>query len=260
MRRHIRPIKARLFLLSKNIAFRLRHGNAKFCAGFDSSSGYNCPWSQYSTPIKSRPEFGAYNNGRLHNMRLAVSRLDNLIIRPAEVFQFWRLIPHPGDANHFMIGPSIIDGGLTYEYGGGLCQISSTLFNVFLEANFEILARSNHSIDAHGEDRFIPLGRDAAVAFGYKDLIVRNQNPVPLRLNIILNTNDMTVQAGISAQSPRPFETRVENEILQHSGDTPVNSGYKIRTRRFVKQTADHWQQNYESIDIYLPRHEQHIR
>lgn len=217
---------------------------------------YGHQWSVCVTPVKSRPSLGKLNSHRLHNMELAITRLTDLVIPPGGIFQFWRLIPHPASKTGFLTGPSIKNGILTEDYGGGLCQISSTLFNVFLEANFEILERENHSIDTHGNKRFIALGRDAAVAYGYKDLIVRNQNEVSLKLEIQLNKDEMKVSAKILAEVPLHFSVKTESEIIEEvpSKNPHGFSGWKVKTRRYICTPAsDCWHKNYEVIDNYLP-------
>ena len=70
------------------------------------------------------------------------------------------------------------------DVGGGLCLIATNLYTLFLKSGCQILERHNHSIDAYGSGRFYELGEDAAIAYAYKDLAIRNNFKVALLLKI----------------------------------------------------------------------------
>lgn len=185
-------------------------------------------------------------------MQLAADKIDGLIIQPKQIFGFWNRVPRPIIKNGFRSGPMLVRGKLTNDVGGGLCQISTTLFNALLWANFEILERYNHSIDAHGEKRFFTLGQDATVAYGYKDLIVRNISQTPLLLRLQVFPEKAQVTASVWATEAIPFDVKVESKVLQQL--TLPNggmSGWEVETKRFMGNTK--WEVNYKIIDIYQP-------
>ncbi|MGB3650041.1 MAG: VanW family protein [Rivularia sp. (in: cyanobacteria)] len=192
------------------------------------------------------------NENRIYNMQLAADKIDGLIIQPKQIFGFWNRVPRPIIKNGFRSGPMLVRGKLTNDVGGGLCQISTTLFNALLWANFEILERYNHSIDAHGEKRFFTLGQDATVAYGYKDLIVRNISQTPLLLRLQVFPEKAQVTASVWATEAIPFDVKVESKVLQQL--TLPNggmSGWEVETKRFMGNTK--WEVNYKIIDIYQP-------
>ena len=80
---------------------------------------------------------------------------------------------------------------MSLDYGGGLCQLSSIIYHLSIIAGMSIVERHNHSVDIYNdEDRFTPLGADATVAYGYKDLRVKNEYSFPVRFNFeIINDN-----------------------------------------------------------------------
>ena len=147
-------------------------------------------------------------------MQLAATQIDRLIIQPKQIFGFWNRVPRPIIKNGFRSGPMLVRGKLTHDVGGGLCQISTTLFNALLWANFEGLERYNHSIDAHGEKRFFNLGQDATVAYGYKDLIVRNLSDIPLLLRLEVFPKKAEVTASVWGTESIPFTVKIESKIL----------------------------------------------
>lgn len=244
-------------------------------------SSYKYQWSIFTTPIKQRSGLASgltnINENRILNMQLSAAQIDGLIIQPKQIFGFWNRVPRPIIKNGFRSGPMLVRGKLTNDVGGGLCQISTTLFNALLWANFEILERYNHSIDAHGEKRFFTLGQDATVAYGYKDLIVRNFSHIPLLLRLEVFPEKAEVTASIWGTESVPFEVKVESKVLQEL--TPPSqgmSGWKVETKRFVQQkptqqlrkgneekininidknidTNTKWEINYQTVDIYKP-------
>lgn len=214
-------------------------------------STYRYQWSSFTSPIKKRSGLANINENRIHNMQLAANKIDGLIIQPQQIFGFWNRVPRPIIKNGFRAGPMLVRGKLTNDVGGGLCQISTTLFNALLWSNFKVLERCNHSIDAHGDKRFFTLGQDATVAYGYKDLIVRNISTIPLLLRLQVFPEKAEVTASVWGTEAIPFEVKVESNVLQEL--TLPNggmSGWEVETKRFVGKEEEI---NYQAVDIYKP-------
>lgn len=124
---------------------------------------------------------GAFFENKVHNIKIAASKIESLIIYPNQVFSFWKIVGSPSKKNKYKIGRNIINGIVSEEIGGGLCQLSSIIYITALKANLEILERYNHSVDIYKEEeRFTPLGSDATVVFGYKDLRIKNCFKFPI--------------------------------------------------------------------------------
>lgn len=214
-------------------------------------STYRYQWSSFTSPIKKRSGLANINENRIHNMQLAANKIDGLIIQPQQIFGFWNRVPRPIIKNGFRSGPMLVRGKLINDVGGGLCQISTTLFNALLCGNFEVLERSNHSIDAHGEKRFFTLGQDATVAYGYKDLIVRNISTIPLLLRLQVFPEKAQVTARVWATEAIPFEVKVESKVLQElTLPDGGMSGWEVETKRFIGKEE---KMNYQAVDIYKP-------
>ena len=112
---------------------------------------------------------------KIYNIGLASEKINNVLIKPNEIFSFWNIVGEPTKAAGFLEGRNLSNGKLATSYGGGLCQLSSIVYHVALLAKLEIMERYNHSVDIYDEKtRFTPLGSDATVAFAYKDLRFRN--------------------------------------------------------------------------------------
>jgi len=126
---------------------------------------------QISQPIKSN----AYSDNKIHNLNLAIKAIEKREIKPGEIFSFWQMIPRPIKANGFKKGRNLIGEDLATDYGGGLCQMSGILYHLALIGGLEIIERFPHSKDIYTEKtRYTPLGSDATVVYGHKDLRIRN--------------------------------------------------------------------------------------
>lgn len=120
--------------------------------------------ASFSTPLLDR------DPNRVHNIRLTVARLNGRIIAPGEVFSFNDTVGQPTSAAGFR--PATVlgdDGRKLKELGGGMCQVSSTLYNVALAAGCRVLERHPHAKPV----KYVPPGRDATV---YTDLDLKFQN------------------------------------------------------------------------------------
>ena len=109
----------------------------------------------------------------LYNIEKSAGEIDGIIVKPGEVISFNRLIGPADKGDGYKESTIIANGQFISGYGGGVCQVSTTLYNAALLANLEIIERYNHSIYGTPTS-YVPLGQDAAVFYGYKDLKFKN--------------------------------------------------------------------------------------
>lgn len=136
------------------------------------SSGFEREIGSYVTSLKDRTP------SQVHNATLAAKRLNGTIVRPGQVFSFNNTVGTWTADRGYQKAPVSYDGELVRSWGGGVCQISTTLYNAALLAGMEIVERHRH----HWPARYAPLGRDAAVAYRDIDLRFRNNLPRPIRI------------------------------------------------------------------------------
>lgn len=170
------------------------------------------PIGAYACPILN-PAFQqhVYEN-KMHNLALVQSRLDGVTLRPGEMFSFWRLVGQPDEAHGFKVASNFIAGRVTFAEGGGICQLTSALYNAALLAGLDVLERHAHTIDAYGANRYVPLGRDATVVYGYKDLVFKNATAVPMTLRVVITSD--SVATAFDAPAPAVDDVRLEVEAL----------------------------------------------
>lgn len=128
-----------------------------------------------------------YQN-KLTNLRRAAALLDGQLIAPGANWSFWHAIGRPDACNGFVAGRNLVGGRLVEQTGGGLCQMASLVYHLALLAGLGIRERHAHSVDIYREEeRFTPLGADATVVWGFKDLRLTNPHafPVVLRVSVV---------------------------------------------------------------------------
>jgi vancomycin resistance protein VanW len=118
---------------------------------------------------------------KIHNLQIATQKLEKLVLQPDSIFSFWHFIGNPSEKNGYKKGRNILNGQLSEAVGGGLCQLSGIIHHLLLLAGFPILERHAHTVDLYTEsERFTPLGADATVVYGYKDLRFRQHFTFPV--------------------------------------------------------------------------------
>jgi hypothetical protein len=140
--------------------------------------------ADYACPLINPPAQRHLFENKIHNIQLAIGRMQPFVLAPGQDFSFWRCALAPTIENGYRAGAMFVNRRVTTSIGGGLCQLSGLLYNLALLAGLDIIERHNHSIDAYGEARYIPLGRDATVAHGHKDLRLRNPHRFPVALQL----------------------------------------------------------------------------
>ncbi len=141
---------------------------------------------------------------KLANLRIAARLLSGSQLAPAAHWSFWRTVGAPTEANGFVVGRNLVDGVLRKQVGGGLCQPSGLLYHSALLAGLTVTERHPHSIDIYKEeDRFTPLGADAAVVWGYKDLRLANPHDVEVVFECFVDGHTITARVYAKGALPK---------------------------------------------------------
>lgn len=127
---------------------------------------------------------------RLKNIRLAIEQVNGYVMESGETISFNKLVGPTTPERGFEKATVYIDGEETEGYGGGICQLSSTLYNAAMEAGLEIVERHPHK---GGTVHYVPAGRDATVSYGGVDLKVKNTKPFPVKIYASMDENGVYV-------------------------------------------------------------------
>nr|WP_263326219.1 VanW family protein [Neobacillus sp. Marseille-Q6967] len=120
--------------------------------------------------------FNPQNKKRTTNIHLAASAINNYVVFPGETFSFNRVVGKRTAAKGYLKAKVIVRGEYAEDIGGGICQVSSTLFNAVDSAGLKIAERFSHSRHVH----YIPPGRDATVSWYGPDFKFKNNYNQPI--------------------------------------------------------------------------------
>lgn len=189
--------------------------------------------------------FDPNNFGRSHNVALAASALNQVVVQPKEVFSFVYHIRTKTLEQDYREAPVMVDGLLVEGKGGGICQVSTTLFNAALLANIQIVERNHHSLPV----AYVPIGLDATVAGDYLDLKLKLKDNGWFYIVTEINQGQLTVyiygkknyQSQIRIEQSEleivPPPTKVIRDTDKSQEKNPLKSGkqgYRISTWRII--------------------------
>ncbi|MBO3795476.1 VanW family protein [Bacillus subtilis] len=120
--------------------------------------------------------FNSSNKSRSHNISLSAKAIDNHVVFPNETFSFNQVLGMRTRNKGYKSAPIIVKGELSEGVGGGICQVSSTLFNAVDRAGLQIVQRYSHTRSVP----YVPPGRDATVSWGGPDFRFQNQYNQPI--------------------------------------------------------------------------------
>lgn len=175
--------------------------------------------------ISSFSTHATSGEGSWFNMKRALAQFNGIVVKPGATLSFNGTTGYCGPQNGYVLGGVV--GGM--DYGGGICQASTTLYGAAIRAGMDIIQRRNHSIAS----TYVPRGLDAMVNWGTSDLKVRNNFSFPLTIRTWTQGRDLYVE--IYGADPEWFDTVEVNAWITgaHSASasrTYYKNGKKIRT------------------------------
>lgn len=129
-------------------------------------------------------------SGRSHNVTAAAKALNETLLAPGEVFEYGKIVEKAQKEYGYKEAPVILKGKLTPGIGGGICQVSSTLYNAILMAGLDVVERRNHSLVVH----YLPPGLDATYADGYVNFRFRNSTGKQLLIRTVVENKRVTIK------------------------------------------------------------------
>jgi vancomycin resistance protein YoaR len=211
---------------------------------------------------------------RTTNIRLAAEHIDGVVLRPAngstpgDRFSFNDVVGERTEARGFKTAKVFAQGEIVDDIGGGICQVSSTLFVAALYADMGDIERHVHAFPV----AYVDFGYDATVQYGYLDFAFRNNTPYPIKLDVKLVENELRVKILGTITNPNkkvelsnefireiPYEVQYrENEALPLGTHKPVRDGkngyeYKLYQKIYEGSTVVTVNEYYSR---YSPQHE----
>ena len=152
---------------------------------------------------------------RIHNVQLVAHLVDDKLISPGATFSFNKTTGDRNAAKGFLVAPVIVNGEVTTGLGGGVCQVSTTVFNAAFEAGLKITERTNHALYIS----HYPQGRDATVNYPDVDLQFVNDTGHWLLLRTFVGPGSLTV--GLYGTPTGRKVTSTTTPLVSH-GKPPV--------------------------------------
>jgi vancomycin resistance protein YoaR len=121
--------------------------------------------------LSERKTYVAGTSNRKSNVALAASAINGKILNPGETFSYNETVGERTVEKGYKSAGAYVNGEVVEEIGGGICQVSSTLYNCVLYADLEVVERSNHMFIV----TYLPLGNDATVNWGTVDFKFKKQ-------------------------------------------------------------------------------------
>lgn len=161
--------------------------------------------------------FGDSSTGRAKNVTTATGKIDGTILYPGEQFSVYDAIAPLDASGGYELAGAYENGTTVESYGGGVCQVSTTLYNAAIRAELEITQRSNHSMLVS----YVQPSMDAAIAGTYKDLKFVNSLDTPIYIEGY--TQGKTVYFNIFGKETRPANRKVDfvSETLEEIMPAP---------------------------------------
>ncbi len=171
---------------------------------------------------------------RVYNIKTAAKFLDGVVVKPGYSFSFHRNTWDEGKKKKYKYADTMTQNGMDKGLGGGMCQVSSTLFVAALKARMEITKRNSHSKKV----RYAPLGLDASYFTGAKDLEFKNTRKTPIKIKTYFNDNQLKVEIiGKENEEDKnykvilhPAKKQIDEKTKKMKTDVLVETLYKNET------------------------------
>ena len=213
------------------------------------------------------------NADRNTNIRLACQAINGTILQPGDEFSFNDVVGERTSARGYRKAPAYSSGETVSELGGGICQVSSTLYYSVLLAELDVTARQNHSYVSS----YIPMGMDATVSWGGPEFKFRNNTSYPIRIEAEISGGYVTVRlmgtdtrdyyvkmeydvAGYLQPETEYKEFEYDNEEGYKDGDViqEGSTGYVVDTykKKIDKETGEEIGDEFVARSSYRPHNE----
>ena len=158
-------------------------------------------------------EFGSGDSGRNQNIARAAELMNGKIVYPGDEVSTYYTIDPIEESNGYAMAGVFVNNEVVQGIGGGVCQMSTTLYNALLWSEIEIVKRDYHGLPV----AYVPLSYDATMAGGYLDLIFRNNLEHPFYIDIDCNVDEGYIKVNIYGHEYRDPKRTIsfDNNIVE---------------------------------------------
>ena len=207
----------------------------------------------------AKGNYGVKN--RVHNIKKAAGLIDGYKIEVGETFDMNAVLGDRNGENGWREATAIREGSYVQEYGGGVCQVSTTLYNAALMADLKITERRPHSWPLG----YVDIGRDATISTGGPNLCFVNTTEAPVYISALTDTEEKTISVAlygrkrVDGMNIRIRSEKVES--IEDPGDEiridkSLSAGERTRVRESREGSVSETYKQYYSSDGILVREE----
>lgn len=165
-------------------------------------------------------EYGGSPYGRKVNVANGASKINGSIVYPGETLSVYKTVSPFTKENGYALAGSYENGQTVQTYGGGICQVSTTLYNAVIRAELKIVERFPHSMTVH----YVPRSADAAIAGTHKDMKFKNTFDTPIYIEGKANGSTITFTVYGKKKDPkRTVEFLSETTQVKESSESTVS-------------------------------------
>lgn len=156
---------------------------------------------------------------RTTNIKISVNKINGVVLLPGEEFSYNKVLGPRTPQAGYKLGAAYIGGKVVSDYGGGVCQTSSTLYNAVLLSNLEITSRTSHYFAA----AYVPVSRDATVYWPNLDFKFKNNRKYPIKIKAYTSNGVIKVEIFGTAEGS-DYEVELQSYVTSY---IPYNTEYK---------------------------------
>ena len=176
--------------------------------------------SSYSTKYSTR------DRDRTTNLQLAANKINGTVLMPGETFSYNKVVGERTIAAGYKEAPIYVSGEVIDGLGGGICQITSTLYNAVVYANLEVTQRSNHQF----VPSYVTASRDATVVYGSIDFQFKNNRNYPIKINCSVSGGIAQFQI-FGMKQDDDYEVEISSYETGRTATAIYSEAYKILKR-----------------------------
>lgn len=166
--------------------------------------------------------FKGSSSNRINNITVASSKLNGLVVENGTVVSVSDVFTPRTSANGYKMAGTYMDGKNVEGMGGGICQVSSTAYNALMNAGVTVTMRYPHSSPVH----YLPLGLDATISAGSRDLQFRNDYPDPIIMETFVEGKNLTINVYVKADNLNGLSYRLWSEKTSSMSATTYLTTY----------------------------------
>ena len=170
-----------------------------------------------------KTNYSTRDKDRTTNLILAANKINGTVVMPGETFSYNTVVGERTIAAGYKEAPIYVNGEVVDGLGGGICQITSTLYNAVVYANLEIVERSNHQF----VPSYVKASRDATVVYGSIDFKFKNNRNYPIKITCSVS-NGIAKFDIYGLKTDDDYEVEISSRITSQTSTSTNSEAYKI--------------------------------